>query len=70
MTYEVPATTKRTPIVKEDDSLDSPLQVNYFAFRTFGRQPASLTDGIREFAPTKLNLTSPKKLFWEKKNIH
>uniref|UniRef100_A0A671VGF2 Diacylglycerol kinase n=1 Tax=Sparus aurata TaxID=8175 RepID=A0A671VGF2_SPAAU len=28
MTYEVPATTKRTPIVKEDDSLDSPLQVH------------------------------------------
>lgn len=69
MTYEVPATTKRTPIVKEDDSLDSPLQVNYIAFRTFGRRPASLTDGIREFVHTKLNLTSPKKLFWEK-NIH
>ncbi|KAE8279339.1 Diacylglycerol kinase delta [Larimichthys crocea] len=28
MTYEVPTTTKRTPIVKEDDSLDSPLQVH------------------------------------------
>ncbi|KAK1890207.1 Diacylglycerol kinase kappa [Dissostichus eleginoides] len=26
MTYEVPTTTKRTPTVKEDDSLDSPLQ--------------------------------------------
>ncbi|XP_071315200.1 diacylglycerol kinase delta isoform X4 [Trachinotus anak] len=28
MTYEVPATNKHTPIVKEDDSLDSPLQVH------------------------------------------
>ncbi|XP_035532314.1 diacylglycerol kinase eta-like [Morone saxatilis] len=28
MTYEIPTTTKRTPIVKEDDSLDSPLQVH------------------------------------------
>ncbi|KAL3046084.1 hypothetical protein OYC64_004155 [Pagothenia borchgrevinki] len=28
MTYEVPTTTKRTPTVKEDDSLDSPLQVH------------------------------------------
>lgn len=27
MTYEVPATAKRTLIVKEDDSLDCPLQV-------------------------------------------
>ncbi|XP_063756810.1 diacylglycerol kinase eta isoform X3 [Eleginops maclovinus] len=28
MTYEVPTSTKRTPTVKEDDSLDSPLQVH------------------------------------------
>uniref|UniRef100_A0A3Q3S300 Diacylglycerol kinase n=1 Tax=Mastacembelus armatus TaxID=205130 RepID=A0A3Q3S300_9TELE len=28
MTYEVPSTNKHTPIVKEDDSLDSPLQVH------------------------------------------
>ncbi|XP_041635249.1 diacylglycerol kinase eta isoform X3 [Cheilinus undulatus] len=28
MTYEVPTSAKRTPIVKEDDSLDSPLQVH------------------------------------------
>ncbi|KAK5893280.1 hypothetical protein CgunFtcFv8_006168 [Champsocephalus gunnari] len=28
MTYEVPTTTRRTPTVKEDDSLDSPLQVH------------------------------------------
>ncbi|XP_056225789.1 diacylglycerol kinase delta isoform X2 [Seriola aureovittata] len=28
MTYEVPTTNKHTPIVKEDDSLDSPLQVH------------------------------------------
>ncbi|XP_061566375.1 diacylglycerol kinase delta isoform X2 [Cololabis saira] len=28
MTYEVPTTNKHTPIVKEDDGLDSPLQVH------------------------------------------
>uniref|UniRef100_A0AAQ5X2A1 Diacylglycerol kinase n=1 Tax=Amphiprion ocellaris TaxID=80972 RepID=A0AAQ5X2A1_AMPOC len=28
MTYEVPATNKHTPMVKEDDGLDSPLQVH------------------------------------------
>uniref|UniRef100_A0A3Q3GFK5 Diacylglycerol kinase n=1 Tax=Labrus bergylta TaxID=56723 RepID=A0A3Q3GFK5_9LABR len=28
MTYELPTSAKRTPIVKEDDSLDSPLQVH------------------------------------------
>ncbi|XP_034424553.1 diacylglycerol kinase eta isoform X1 [Hippoglossus hippoglossus] len=28
MTYEVPATSKHTPIMKEDDGLDSPLQVH------------------------------------------
>uniref|UniRef100_A0A669E3T8 Diacylglycerol kinase n=1 Tax=Oreochromis niloticus TaxID=8128 RepID=A0A669E3T8_ORENI len=29
MTYEVPTTNKQTPIVKEEDCLDSPLQVNH-----------------------------------------
>uniref|UniRef100_A0A7N8XCY1 Diacylglycerol kinase n=1 Tax=Mastacembelus armatus TaxID=205130 RepID=A0A7N8XCY1_9TELE len=34
MTYEVPSTNKHTPIVKEDDSLDSPLTIIYFIFNT------------------------------------
>lgn len=34
MTYEVPTTNKHTPIVKEDDSPDSPLQVNWSAERS------------------------------------
>lgn len=31
MTYEVPTTGKRTPVVKEDDNTDSPLQVSHSA---------------------------------------
>lgn len=58
MTYEVPTTTKRTPIVKEDDSLDSPLQVNYFQ-ETVG----FLTEGIHKLAPQSQISQAPRNYF-------
>lgn len=55
MTYEVPTTNKQTPIVKEEDCLDSPLQVNhparllFFVFVFKKEAVCLLTDGDRKW---------------------
>lgn len=48
MTYEVPSMSKHSAMVKEDSTLDSPLQVN----------PTScvVTDGVQGFRPSMFSL--------------
>lgn len=58
MTYEVPTTTKRTRIVKEDDSLDSPLQVN-----DSQEAVCFLTDGVHKLAPRSRSSPAQRNYF-------